>query len=81
MRQALGRVCENAVGFDEDKIGRSIPERLLHAVAAQASVAVHAYVPMTNHIHLWKTATRENAAGIGEEAPRTAVCPAREPGT
>jgi putative transposase len=58
MHVILRGIDRAAVFFDEED--RTFFLETLAAVAAEESVAVHAYVLMTNHIHLLMTATRDN---------------------
>ena len=58
MHVILRGIDRAAVFLDDEE--RTFFLETLAAVAAEESVAVHAYVLMTNHIHLLMTAARDN---------------------
>jgi putative transposase len=58
MHLILRGIDRAAVFFEDDD--RQLFLDHLAAVAAEESVAVHAYVLMTNHLHLLMTATRDD---------------------
>jgi putative transposase len=58
MHLILGGIKRAAAFFDKED--RAFFLEILGVVAAEQSVAVHAYVLMINHVHLLMTAARDN---------------------
>jgi len=72
------RGIDRAAVFFEDE-DRQFFLECLGAAGAEELVSLHAYVLMTNHVHLLMTAARDEGVAVVMKCVGQRVCPARQP--